>query len=276
MGKISVTEISKLRKSTGAGMMDCKNALEEANGDYDMAIDIIRKKGKAIANKRADREASEGIVLAKISDNSSRGAIIALNCETDFVAKNSNFIKLAQSILDQAIKEQPASLDELKQVKLGNTTIQDEVIAQIGIIGEKLELAYYSKVEASTVYSYIHPGNKLASIVGFNKSDVGDQVAKDIAMQVAAMNPVAVDKENVPQEVINKEIEIGKEQARTEGKPEQLIEKIAMGKLGKFFKENTLMNQLFVKENKKTIKQYLQETDKELIVTGFERYSISN
>ncbi|MBE9510432.1 MAG: elongation factor Ts [Bacteroidetes bacterium] len=276
MGKISVTEISKLRKSTGAGMMDCKNALEEANGDYDKAIDIIRKKGKAIANKRADREASEGVVLAKVSDNSSRGAIIVLNCETDFVAKNNNFIKLAQSILDQAIKEQPASLDELKQVQLGNTTIQEEVTAQTGIIGEKLELAYYSKIKALTVYSYIHPGNKLASIVGFNKKDVEVQVAKDIAMQVAAMNPVAVDKENVPKEVIDKEIEIGKEQALAEGKPEQLLEKIAMGKLGKFFKENTLMNQLFVKENKKTIKQYLQETDKELTVTGFERYSISN
>jgi len=276
MGKISVTEISKLRKSTGAGMMDCKNALEETNGDYDKAIDIIRKKGKAVANKRADREASEGVVLAKVSDNSSRGTIIVLNCETDFVAKNSNFKKLAQLILDQAIKEQPSSLDELKQVKLGNSTIQEEVIAQIGIIGEKLELAYYSNIEAPTVCSYIHPGNKLASIVGFNKIDVGDQVAKDIAMQVAAMNPVAVDKENVPQEVIDKEIEIGKEQARNEDKPEQLLEKIAMGKLGKFFKENTLMNQLFVKENKKTIKQYLQETDKELTVTGFERYSISN
>lgn len=276
MGKISVTEISKLRKSTGAGMMDCKNALEEANGDYDNAIDIIRKKGKAIANKRSDREASEGVVLAKVSDNSSIGAIIALNCETDFVAKNGNFINLAQSILDQAIKEQPSSLDDLKQVKLGNSTIQEEVIAQIGIIGEKLELSYYSKVEAPTVYSYIHPGNKLASIVGFNKNDVEDQVAKDIAMQIAAMNPVAVDKENVPQEVIDKEIEIGKEQVRTEGKPEQLIEKIAMGKLAKFFKENTLMNQLFVKENKKTIKQYLQEVDKELTVSGFDRYSISN
>ena len=276
MGKISVTEISKLRKSTGAGMMDCKNALEEANGDHDKAVDIIRKKGKAIANKRANREASEGVVLAKVSDNSSRGAIIVLNCETDFVAKNSSFIKLAQSILDQAIKKQPASLDELKQVKLGNTTIQEEVIAQIGIIGEKLELAYYSEVEAPTVYSYIHPGNKLASIVGFNKNDVEDQVAKDIAMQVAAMNPIAVDKENVPQEVIDKEIEIGKEQARTQGKPDNLLEKIAMGKLAKFFKETTLMNQLFVKENKKTIKQYLQEINKELTVTGFERYSISN
>jgi len=276
MGKISVTEISKLRKSTGAGMMDCKKALEEANGDHDKAIDIIRKKGKAIANKRADREASEGVVLAKVSDNSLIGAIIVLNCETDFVAKNSSFIELAQSILDQAINERPISLDELKQVKLNNTTIQEEVTAQIGIIGEKLELSYYAKVEAPTVYSYIHPGNKLASIVGFNKNDVADQVAKDIAMQIAAMNPIAVDKENVPQEIIDKEIEIGKEQARTEGKPEQLLEKIAMGKLGKFFKENTLMNQLFVKENKKTIRQYLQETDKELTVTGFERYSISN
>lgn len=276
MGKISIAEISKLRKITGAGMMNCKNALQEANGDFDIAIEIIRKKGQAIANKRADREASEGVVLAEVSDDSSRGVIIVLNCETDFVAKNNDFIKFAQSILDQAIKEHPASLDELIKIKLGTTTIEEEVTARIGIIGEKLELAHYSKVEAPTVFPYIHPGNKLASIVGFNKKGLGVQVAKDIAMQVAAMNPVAVDKENVPKEVIDKEIEIGKEQARLEGKPDNLLERIAMGKLGKFFKENTLMNQQFIKENKKTIREYLQEADKELIVTGFERYTLSN
>ncbi|MCH7657094.1 MAG: elongation factor Ts [Bacteroidetes bacterium] len=276
MGKIPIAEISKLRKITGAGMMNCKNALQEANGDFDIAIDIIRKKGQAIANKRADREASEGVVLAKVSNDSSRGAIIVLNCETDFVAKNNDFIKFAQSILDQAVKEPPASLDELKKIKLGTTTIEEEVTARIGIIGEKLELAHYLKIEAPTVFPYIHPGNKLASIVGFNKKGLEVQVAKDIAMQVAAMNPVAVDKENVPKEVIDKEIEIGKEQARLEGKPDNLLERIAMGKLGKFFKENTLMNQQFIKENKKTIKEYLQEADKELTVTGFERYTISN
>lgn len=276
MGKISVAEITKLRKNTGAGMMDCKNALEEANGDYDKANEIIRKKGKAIANKRAEREASEGVVLAKISEDSSIGAIIVLNCETDFVAKNKNFIQLAQSILDLAINKHPDSLEKLKQIQLGKTTVQEEITAQIGIIGEKLNLEYYSKIEAPKVYPYIHPGNKLASIVGFNKENVDDQVAKDIAMQVAAMNPIAVDKDNVPREKIDEEMEIGKEQARAEGKPEKLIERIAMGKLGKYIKENTLMNQMFTKDNKKTIKQYLQEYDKELAVTEFDRYSISN
>ena len=276
MAEIKAADVAKLRKMTGAGMMDCKKALQEADGDFDKATEIIRKKGQAVANKRADREASEGAVLAKASADRTKGFMIALNCETDFVAKNDDFVKFAESILDLALESQPANLDELKTLTLGAKTVVDAVTEQIGIIGEKLDLSFYEKIDAAQVTAYIHPGNKLASMVGLNK-DVSDaQVGKDIAMQVAAMSPIAVDKAEVPQDVQDKEIEIGKEQARKEGKPEQILEKIAMGKLNKFFKENTLLNQDFVKENKKTVKQYLQEQDKDLTVTGFIRFGLKN
>lgn len=274
MGQITAAEVSKLRKATGAGMMDCKKALEDTNGDFDNAIEIIRKKGQLIANKRADREAGEGVVLAKVTGDQKRGAVIVLNCETDFVAKNESFIGFAQSILDKAVSENPSNLDELKKIKLTDRTIQETVIEQVGIIGEKLELSYYEKIEAPTVVAYVHPGNKLTSMVGLNQENTDAQVGKDVAMQIAAMNPVAIDKGDVPQEVIDKEIEIGKEQAKREGKPEELMEKIAMGKLGKFFKESTLLNQEFIKDNKKTIRQYLEDADKGLTVTAFKRFSL--
>ena len=274
MTQIKAAEVSKLRKITGAGMMDCKKALQESDGDFDKAIEIIRKKGQAVANRRADREATEGVVLAKVNEARNKGAIIALNCETDFVAKNTDFIKFTQSILDLALNEEPSNLDELKGLKLGDSTVQDLITEKIGIIGEKLDLAYYDKITAPTVTAYIHPGNKLASIVGLSL-EADSQVGKDVAMQVAAMGPVAVDKEGVSQEVIDKEMEIGKEQAKREGKPDKLLEKIAFGKLNKFFKENTLLNQAFVKENKKTVKQYLQEQNKELTVTEFKRFTLN-
>ncbi len=257
-------------------MMDCKKALEETNGDFDKAIEIIRKKGQLVASKRADREAGEGVVLAKVSEDRKKAAMIVLNCETDFVAKNESFVDLAQSILDIAIQENPSTLDELKQCKLNERTVEETVIEQVGIIGEKLDLSYYEKIEAPFVVSYIHPGNKLASMVGLNLENTDALVGKDVAMQIAAMNPVAVDKDDVPQEVIDKEIEIGKEQAQREGKPENLLEKIAMGKLGKFYKENTLLNQEFIKDNKKTVRQYLQDADKELTVTTFKRFTLND
>ena len=276
MAQISAADVSKLRKATGAGMMDCKKALQEADGDFNKAIEVIRKKGQAVANKRADREASEGVVLAKTTADAKNGVIISLNCETDFVAKNDDFVKFASSILDLALENKPASLDELKALKLGERTVEEQVIEQTGIIGEKIDLSYYESISDAYVITYIHPGNKLSTIVGFNK-EIGDiQIAKDVAMQVAAMAPVAVDKDDVDQETINKEIEIGKEQAKQEGKPENLLEKIAMGKLNKFFKESTLLNQDFTKDNKKTIRQYLQEADKELTVTKFYRYTLNN
>ncbi len=275
MAQITAADVSKLRKTTGAGMMDCKKALEEADGNFDKAIEIIRKKGQAIANKRADRDASEGVVLAKVTGDATQGVMIVLNCETDFVAKNDNFIKFATSILDTALAEKPADLDALKQLKLDDKTVAEKVVEQIGVIGEKLDLAYYDKIEAAQVIPYIHPGNKLATLVGLNKA-VDIQVGKDIAMQIAAMSPVAIDKADVPADVIEKEKEIGKEQARREGKPENMLDKIAEGKVNKFFKESTLLNQDFTKDNKLSVRQYLQNTDKELTVTEFKRYSLNN
>ena len=276
MAEIKAADVAKLRKMTGAGMMDCKKALQEADGAFDKATEIIRKKGQAVANKRADREATEGVVLAKASGDGTKGFIIVLNCETDFVAKNDEFIKFAESILDAALNNQPANLEELNSLSLSGKTVSEAVTEQIGIIGEKLELSFYNKIDATQVTAYIHPGNKLASIIGLNQAVSNGQVGKDVAMQVAAMSPVALDKDDVPQDIQDKEIEIGKEQARKEGKPEAILEKIAMGKLNKFFKENTLLNQDFVKENKKSVKQYLQEIDKELTVTRFVRFGLKN
>lgn len=275
MANISAADVAKLRKITLAGMMDCKKALEESNGDFDKAIEIIRKKGQAVASKRADREATEGVVLSKVTPDGKFGAMTVLNSETDFVAKNAEFISLASKILDLALAKKPASLDELKALPLENSTVGEKIIEFVGIIGEKLNLSYYEKVEAPYVQAYIHPGNKLAAVVGFSKAGADVQVYKDIAMQVAAMNPVAVDKEDVPESVIAQEIEIGKEQARRDGKPEEMLEKIAQGKLGKFYKENTLLNQEYIKDNKQTIRQYLQSVDKSLTVTGFKRFNLN-
>lgn len=275
MANISSADVAKLRRVTLAGMMDCKKALEEANGDFDKAIEIIRKKGQAVANKRSDREATEGVVLSKVSSNGKLGAMIVLNSETDFVAKNADFIALANKILDLALAKSPASLDELKALTLEGGKVGDKVVEYIGIIGEKLDLSYFDKVEADHVQAYIHPGNKLAVLAGFNKAGVDVQVYKDVAMQIAAMNPVALDKDSVPQRVIDQELEIGREQARRDGKPEEMIDKIAQGKLTKFYKESTLLNQDFIKDNKMTIKQYLQSAAKDLTVTDFKRYSLN-
>jgi elongation factor Ts len=276
MAEIKAADVAKLRKMTGAGMMDCKKALQEADGDFIKATEIIRKKGQAVANKRADREAAEGVVLAKASADRTKGFIVVINCETDFVAKNDDFVKFAESILDLAIENQPANLEELNSLSLSGKSVSDAITEQIGIIGEKLELSFYDKIDAAQVTAYIHPGNKLASMIGLNQLVSNEQVGKDVAMQVAAMSPIAIDKDDVSQEVQDREIEIGKEQARREGKPTEILEKIAMGKLNKFFKENTLLNQDFVKENKKTVKQYLQEIDKDLTVTGFVRFGLKN
>jgi len=275
MSQIKAADVAKLRKMTGAGMMDCKKALAETDGDFDAAIDLLRKKGQKLASKRADREASEGAVLAKISADNSYGAIIALNCETDFVAKNVDFVKFAQEILQIAIENKPANLDELKSLEINGKTIEDEIINQIGVIGEKLELSYFESISGEFVSSYIHPGNMLASIAAFNQSGFDVQVGKDVVMQIAAMNPVAIDKDDVPEDVIAKEIEIGKEQAIEEGKPADLAEKIARGRLNKFFKDNTLLNQQFVKDNKSSIKDYLVKTNKDLTVTAFKRFTLN-
>ncbi|MCG8580405.1 MAG: translation elongation factor Ts [Bacteroidales bacterium] len=272
---ITAADVSKLRKSTGAGMMDCKKALTEAEGDFDKAVDIIRKKGQAIANKRADREATEGVVLAKVTADKKRGALIVLNCETDFVAKNESYVDFAMSILDLAVAENPADLEALKALELNGRPVSEVVAEQSGVIGEKLELAAYETVSSDSVIAYIHAGNKLATLVGFNQEGIDEQVAKDVAMQTAAMAPVAVDADSVPEDIKAKELEIGKEKAREEGKPEAMLEKIAMGRLNKFFKESTLMEQAFVKDNKMTIKQYLDGASKGLKAVDFKRYTLS-
>ncbi len=275
MAEITAADVAKLRKACGAGMMDCKNALVESNGDFDKAIELIRERGKAIANKRADREAGEGAAISKVNAAGNHGAMVVLNCETDFVAKNNDFVALAQSILDVALDKKPADLDALKALEINGRKIADLVMDKSGVTGEKFELSFYDKIDAAKVVAYIHPGNKLATLVGLNKADVDTQVGKDVAMQVAAMSPVAVDKDNVSEELRKKEFEIGREQARLEGKPENMLDKIAEGKLQKFYKESTLLNQDFVKDNKMTIRQYLQSINKELTVTGFKRVSLN-
>ncbi len=275
MATINAADVAKLRRVTLAGMMDCKKALEESEGNFDKAIEIIRKKGQAVANKRADKEASEGVVLSKVSADGKVGVIMVLNSETDFVAKNSDFMALANKVLDIAVNKKPANLDELKSLPMDGGKVGEKVIEYVGIIGEKLDLSYFDKIEAAHVQAYIHPGNRLATLVGFTKAGVDAQVYKDIAMQIAAMNPVAIDKDFVSETVIAQEIEIGKEQARRDGKPEEMLEKIAQGKLAKFFKENTLLNQDFVKDNKKTIRQYLTSVNKDLTVTEFKRFTLN-
>ncbi|HNQ36912.1 MAG TPA: translation elongation factor Ts [Prolixibacteraceae bacterium] len=271
---VTTADVVKLRHATGAGMMDCKNALIEAEGNFDRAIEIIRERGKLVASKRADREATEGCVLARVTGDKKFGAVVVLNCETDFVAKNEKFIAFTSQILDAALANQPATLDELKNIKIDGRSIGDQVTEQVGIIGEKLDLSFYGKISAETVVPYIHPGNKLATVVGFSKAGVDAQVGKDVAMQVAAMNPVAVSRDVIAPEVIEKELEIAKEKFRLEGKPEAMLDKIAQGALQKWFQESALLEQTFVKDGKISVKQYLEQQDKGLTVTAFERYAL--
>jgi elongation factor Ts len=267
---ISAADVKRLRDQTGAGMMDCKAALAESNGDFEGAIEYLRKKGQKLSLKRADREAKEGIVVALVSNDQTKGIVIRLSSETDFVAKNQDFIDLGKAFAQIALDTFPANLEALLALPYGNITIGDKVSEQVGVIGEKIELADYEKIEAPQVVSYIHSGYRAGVIVGLNKS--GEAIAeagKDVAMQIAAMKPVAVDKDGVDAAMIEKEIEIGKEVARQEGKPEAMLEKIAQGKLNKFFKESTLLNQDFVKDGSKTVGAYLKEQDADLTVTAF-------
>lgn len=271
MAEITAALVKELRDKTGAGMMDCKKALTEADGDFEKAIEILRKKGQKLSLKRADREATEGVVIAKVSDDSSKGIIIKLSCETDFVSKNDEFIQLAQNFADIALANFPENHEAIMALPFENgLSVQEKVTEALGVIGEKVELINYERLEAPQIASYIHMGYKAGVLVGLNQ--VGEEsftAGKDVAMQVAAMKPIALDKDGVDQSTVDKEIEIGKDQARQEGKPEQIIEKIAMGKLNKFFKENTLLNQQYVKDSSMTVSQYLQSVDKELQVTDF-------
>lgn len=268
---ISAADVKRLRDITGAGMMDCKKALAESGGDFDGAIDILRKQGQKLSAKRADREAKEGVVIALVSDDKKRGVVVKLSCETDFVAKNDDFVKLTESFAQIALDKYPASLEDLLALPYNSDiTIGDKVTEQVGVIGEKIELSNYEKIEAPQVVSYIHMGNKAGVILGLNSDNSAfHDPGRDVAMQVAAMHPIAVDEDGVNSDTIQKEIEIGMEIARNEGKPEEMLEKIAKGKLNKFFKESTLLNQQFVKDNKMTVREYLQSLDKSLTVTDF-------
>ena len=236
MANITAAEVNKLRKMTGSGMMDCKNALVESEGDLDKAIDILRKKGQKVANKRADKEANEGIVIAKSTADNKYAAVIKISCETDFVAKNKEFVGFANSVIDKILDTKAKSSNEVKSVKLNGITVEEGVVEMVGKTGEKMELAGFEYIEAESVSAYNHMGNKLATILGLNKVGAED-TGRQLAMQVAAMNPVAVDKDDVSQDVVDKEIEIGMDQARQQGKPENMLEKIARGKLNKFFKD---------------------------------------
>lgn len=272
---ITAAEVKKLRDHTGAGMMDCKKALKEANGDFDKAIEVLRKKGQKLSAKRADRAAKEGVVMAVVSDDNSRGMVIRLSCETDFVAKNDDFVEFAREIAERALNEFPNSKEELLKLKFGDITIGEKITEQVGVIGEKIELADYERLESEQVVSYIHMGYKAGVILGLNQSgEKAGKAGRDVAMQVAAMRPVAVSKDDVTQDIIDKELEIGREIALKEGKPENIVDKIAQGKLNKFFKENTLLHQAYVKDSSMSVEKYLQTVSPELTVTGFKHIEL--
>jgi len=272
MATITAAEVNKLRKQTGAGMMDCKKALVEAEGDFEAAVDILRKKGQKIAAKRADREASEGCVLSGASSNNAFGAVLSLNCETDFVAKNESFVDFTTSILNLAIENKAANKEALLALNLGGMTVSEKLVEQTGVIGEKLEIGSYEVIEAPYVATYIHAGNKLATLVGLSLE--AEEAGKNVAMQAAAMNPVSLDREGVPQETIDRELEVGKDLARQEGKPEAMLDKIAQGRLNKFFKESTLTEQDYIRDGKLTVAKYLQSVNSDLKAVSYKRVSL--
>ncbi len=270
---ISAADVNKLRLQTGAGMMDCKKALTESNGDFEAAIDYLRKKGAKVAASRSDRDSLEGAVIAKTTADSKRGVVIELNCETDFVAKNAEFVQFANEIADLAVANNPANLEALLALSLNGVVLSDIILDKTGKIGEKIGVSKYEILEANKVVAYIHAGNRLGVLVGLNSDANGkaDEAGKDVAMQIAAMNPVALDKGDVDANTINRELEIAKEQIRAEGKPEEMVEKIAQGKLNKFYKDSTLLNQEFVKDSSKSVAQMLNDIEKDLTVTAFKR-----
>lgn len=273
--QISASDVNKLRQQTGAGMMDCKKALVESNGDFEQAVDYLRKKGAKVAANRQDRESNEGIVIAKTTTDGKRGVVVEVNCETDFVAKNEDFIAFAENIAEVAIQENPASLDALKALSIGGRPISELIVEQTGKIGERIDVSNYEVIEAEKVVPYIHGNYRIGVLVGLSQEAEGaEEAGRDVAMQIAAMNPSAIDKDGVDEEVIQRELEIAKEQIRAEGKPEAMLDKIAQGKLNKFFKENTLLNQEFVKDPSKSVTQFLGSVSKDLTVTAFKRVQL--
>lgn len=275
---ITASDVNKLRQQTGAGMMDCKNALVEANGDFEAAVDILRKKGQKIAAKRGDNDAKEGVIIAQASADGKSGVILTLNCETDFVAKNDGYVAMVQSLVDIALDKLPSTVEELKALPYdARLTVEEKITEQVGVVGEKLDLSGYALINGNFVVAYNHPGNQLATLVGLSSGTAADiaEAGRQVAMQVAAMNPIAIDKDGVDARTIEREIEVGKDLAIQEGKPAEMAEKIAMGRLNKFFQENTLLSQAFVRDNKMTVEQFLNSTEKGLSVTDFKRFSLS-
>ena len=275
---ITAQDVNRLRQETGAGMMDCKKALTEANGDFEAAKDILRKQGQKIANKRADNATSEGMVLTQVSEDGTTGTVVAVACETEPVSKVEDFRKLAKQVLDVAVSTKAASKEELLATpQADGRPLQDHITDLMGKIGEKIDVVSYETVSAEKVVSYDHSNGKLGVLVGLTNTGGKEEVTevgKDVAMQIAAMKPIAVDKEGVDAATVQREIEVGKEQARAEGKPEAMLEKIAQGKLNKFYKENTLLNQEFVKDSSLSIAQLLDKTNKGMTVTEFKRVAI--
>ncbi|MFA9212717.1 MAG: translation elongation factor Ts [Candidatus Methylacidiphilales bacterium] len=273
---ITAADVNKLRQMTGAGMMDCKKALTETNGDFEAAVDFLRKKGAKVSAARADREAKEGAVIAKTSSDNKLGVIIQLTCETDFVAKNEDFVAFANQIADLALANKSANVEALKAITVDGLPLSEKLIEQVGKIGEKIDVINYVIMEGDNIVPYIHGANRLGVLVSLTNAPSEGSLAagKDVAMQIAAMNPIAVDKDGVDATIVEREIQIGKEQAASEGKPEAMLEKIAQGKLSKFYKENTLLNQEFVKDSSKTISQMLDGVEKGLTVTSFKRVAL--
>ena len=271
--KITATEVNNLRKSTGAGMMDCKKALVEANGDHEKAIEILRKKGQKVAANRSERESSEGVVFLKVNKEKSEGVIISLNCETDFVAKNREFLNFATQIIN--IAESVNSIEGLHNSKIGSLTVADKLVEQTGIIGEKIEIGNFHKLSGKYIGGYVHAGNKIASLVALSDSlSFSEEVSKNVAMQVAAMNPLALDENYVDSKIVDKETQIIKEQLIKEGRPENIIDNIIIGKLKRFYKDNTLVNQSYIKDSKISVKDYVKSVDKDLSIKSFVRVSL--
>ena len=276
MSTISAADVNKLRQMTGAGMMDCKKALTESNGDFEAAIDNLRKKGQKISLNRADRAAQEGAVIALTSEDRKTGIVVELNCETDFVAKNEDFVKFAYEIANLALTNKPADADALKALSLGSLTLEQRLLDEMGKTGEKMDVSKYVIINGENVIAYIHAGNRMGVLVEMNNapSEANTNAGKDTAMQIAAMNPLALNEAQVPAETIAREIEVGKEQAIAEGKPAEMAEKIAQGRLTKFYKEYTLLNQDFVKDSSKSIAKMLADTESGLTVVSFKRIAL--
>jgi elongation factor Ts len=272
---ISAADVNKLRKATGAGLMDCKKALTESGGDFEAAIDYLRKKGQKVAAKRADRDASEGAAIALTTDSGDFGVALRLSCETDFVSKNEEFVGFARSIAETALAAKADSKEAVEGLAFDGSTVADRITEMVGKIGEKIEVAEYAAMNADHVVPYIHAGNKIGVLVGLNQGgEAATAIGRDVAMQIAAMNPIAVDEDAVPQDVKDREMAIGREKALAEGKPENIVDKIAMGTLKKWYKENTLNNQAFVKDGSKTVGQAVAEAASGLAVTRFERLAV--